>query len=809
MTRRSRKPRAASPAGRGGDAAGRGGRGGPAGRAETPWALPAFLLAAALLSLLFYREFVFHPGRVLFGTDMVIEGYPLRRFALEEIRAGRGLPLWNPFVYGGLPYLATLPGPIFYPTSLLYLFLPLGRAIGWTFVLHTFLAGAFGWFAARSFRLGPGASAVAGLAFMFCGYLVSTLYGGHDGRMFAIALVPLAFGAAERGLAGGRGVWFLLLAAGVALQIFTPHAQIVHFSSLGVVGWAAFRLAWLAREEGAGTAGRRAGWLVGAFALAALVGAVQLLPAASLLEHVGRAATEEGYAFASSWALPPQEASALLLPDLVGSLETYWGTHPFKLHTEYLGAVPAALALVGLAGLFGGGLERRERRVIGFLGLASLLGVLFALGGATPVHRLAYETVPLVDAFRAPSLMLGPVSFFVALLAGFGWERVRGAAGVFPWTAAWVAATPLLLLAAAAALAPAGLLRFAQEAWYGPTAGGRAPFQELAGPLRLGGLAWLAAWAGVLGAAWLRAGGRAREGWLLLPLLLLLVADLWRVDARYLRTVPTGALFGSDAVIETLRREGRPWERAWPLERSYEANELMYHGIPTVSGTQKFVFSWYEALVGGLGYENLLRRPALWELFDLRWLVLRSRQDVPRLRAVEGAEADGARLYEVTAEAPHAFFPEAVEEVAGPTAAIAATLELEDGASRAAVERAQVAAATPGGSRIPAGNGNASVTRWHPDEILLSVEAEREGLLFVSEVWAPGWRAYVDGAAAPVLRVNGAFRGVVVPAGGHEVRLAYRPASVRWGASLSALGLLILLVAPTIPAVRREGKGSS
>lgn len=769
----------------------------------TRWLTPAFLLAAAALAILFYRDFVFRPERLLFGTDMVLEGFPLRRFAVDELRAGRGFPLWNPFVYGGIPFLATLPGPVFYPTSLLYLALPLHRAIGWTFVLHTFLAAAFAYFAARSFRLGRSSAAMSGAAFALSGYLLSTLYGGHDGRMFAIALVPLAFGMAERGLRTGAGGWFLGVAAAVALQIFTPHTQVMYFSSLCLLVYAAYRLAWMGRgrESGGAALRGRALWMGGAFALAAAIGAIQLLPTYALLEHASRAATEEGYAFAASWALPPQELTAFVLPDLIGSLETYWGSNPFKLHTEYVGGVAAALAAVALAGSLAGDATREECRAVWFFAAAAAGCLLFALGSATPVHRVTYEIVPFIGSFRAPSMMLGPASFFVALLAGFGWERLRGAeARSFPWTLVWLAATPFLALGLAATLAPTGLLDFAYHAWY-PTGWSPRPPAELVAPLRLGGALLLLSWLGVLGAAWGRASGRL-GGWAVLPLLALLVFDLWRVDARYLRTARVEEVFRSDPVIETMAERSRPGERAWGLEESYRANELMYHRVPTVSGTQKFMLSWYRELVGGVQPENLYRSPTLWGLFDLRWVVLRSPQDVPLLRPVQTGDAGAPRLYEVATDVPHAFFPERVERAEGGGEAIRLTLTLPSPAAAAVVEETGNAVAAP----IAAGRGTATVERWSPDEVVLSVEAERQGLLFVSEIWAPGWRAYLDGSRVTVHRVNGVFRGVVVPEGRHEVRFEYVPSAVRWGAWLSALGLIGLLAALGLPTVRRGGE---
>lgn len=780
--------------------AGQGGSG-DAERGPSRWAAPAFLGGAALLALLFYREFVFHPERLLFGTDMVVEGFPLRRFAVDELRAGRGLPLWNPFVYGGMPYLATLPGPVFYPSSFLYLLLPLYRAIGWTFVLHTFLAAAFGWFAARAFRLSPPSAAVTGVAFALSGYLLSTLYGGHDGRMFAIALVPLVFGATERGLRTGAGAWFLAAGAGIGLQIFTPHTQVMYFSCLWLLAYAAYRLVWMAGErEGGWTALRgRALWVATAFGLAAAIGAIQLLPTYALLDHVGRAAAEEGYAFAASWALPPQEVTALVLPDLIGSLETYWGGNPFKLHTEYAGGLAVVLAAVAVAGSFAGDAMHRERRTVWFLTAAGAGSLLFALGSATPLHRVAYEAIPFMGSFRAPSMMLGPGAFFLALLAGFGWERVRRAkGGSFPWTLAGLLTLPLAALGLAATLAPGGLLDFAYHAWYPPGWSPRPP-TELTGPLRLGGGLLLLSWLGVFAAAWGRDRGRIGE-WVVLPLLLLLAADLWHVDARYLRTAPAEELFRTDPAIEAMGARSAPGERAWPLEGSYQANELMYHGIPTVSGTQKFMLTWYRDLVGGLGYEELLRRPALWSLFDLRWVTLRSEQETPLLRRVDTGSGGSPRLYEVTVEAAHAFFPERLEAASGLEEALRRTLALGSPTGAAVVE-------TPGpedaGGPIPAGLGRATVERRDPDEVVLSVDAEREGLLFVSEIWAPGWRAWVDDGRVPVRRVNGAFRGVVVPEGRHEVRFAYLPASVRWGGWVSAAGLLALLVGLAIPSVRR------
>ena len=768
------------------------------GQGPGPW---LFAAVCGLLALLFYRSFVLRPGSMLFGTDMLEQAYQLRRFAVQEVRAGRGLPLWNPFVYGGQPYLAVLPGPVFYPTSLLYLALPLFRAIGWTFVLHTALAGVLGYGAGRAFGLRRWPSALTGAAFMFTGYVTSTLYGGHDGRMFAMVLIPGVFACAERGFREAEPGWFLLMGLVVACQIFTPHTQLMYFSSLAVSLYAAWRLApalWSGGEDRRRGL-RSAGWFAAGFAGAALVGAVQLWPTLELLPDAVRGGGRSGYEFAASWALSPQELTSFFLPDLVGSLREYWGANPFKLHTEYLGAGTLALAAIAWA------TPRGDRRVWFLLG-ASALGVAFSLGEATPVHRIAYELVPMIDRFRAPNMMTGPVAFFVALSAGFGAERVlsaregrasggggrRGresdgapdAGEPIPWAVVLGLSAPFLLLTAWASLAPEGLLRWVETSWF-PATHRPAPPEGLASTLRVTGLVATAVW----GATLVGAAGVARARWprwVLALVALLLVADLWRVDARFLDTVDPDRVYRAGPLVERMRAGLRDGERVWQLPGTFGKNELMYWRIPSVTGMQNFRLAWYDRLVGGVGQRELLQRPGLWPLLDMRYLVVGQAVQTPLL--TEEARAGGTRLYRVTRDLPHAFFPDSVVSVGGLEEAVRRTRGLAEPDAVAFVEPAGT------GSAPTAGEGTARMVRWRADEVVLEVQADRGGLLFLSEIWHPGWTARVDGTEVPVHRTDAAFRGVAVPDGAHRVVLSYASPAVRTGAVVSALGLLSILV---------------
>jgi hypothetical protein len=82
------------------------------------------------------------------------------------------------------------------------------------------------------------------------------------------------------------------------------------------------------------------------------------------------------------------------------------------------------------------------------------------------------------------------------------------------------------------------------------------------------------------------------------------------------------------------------------------------------------------------------------------------------------------------------------------------------------------------------------VTRYENNEIVVEVAMLRPGVLVLTDSIYPGWTATVDGRDAQVIRANGLFRAVGVPAGRHVVRFRYQPASITVGAGISLLSVL-------------------
>jgi uncharacterized membrane protein YfhO len=84
--------------------------------------------------------------------------------------------------------------------------------------------------------------------------------------------------------------------------------------------------------------------------------------------------------------------------------------------------------------------------------------------------------------------------------------------------------------------------------------------------------------------------------------------------------------------------------------------------------------------------------------------------------------------------------------------------------------------------------------------------ASNAAILVVSQTRYPGWKAIVDDKETPVFRANFAFSGIVIPAGGHQVRFVYEPRSFRIGVVISGVSVLVLAGLGTINRRRDGGK---
>lgn len=802
-------------------AEGRGSSRGTAPAAALSW--PGGWVAAGIYFTLAVVYFLpaFLPGAHIYGSDYLAGAYFAHDFISDRFAAG-SLPKWVPYLYGGLPLFSN-PGSAFYPFRFVAdLLFPTTRIFPALYVIQFTLGGVGMYLLGRELGARRWVAFIAGLAFQFTGLMMSFVLAGHDGRIIVATFAPLFLFFIHRGVRTGRVLDFAGMAAVLGTSLLSFQIQSNYYLLLGGAAWAGFSLARQRTRLSGRALGIRAGLGLAGVALAFGLAAVNFLPFTDYVDASPRGGDGRGYEYATSWSMPPGEVTGLALPEHAGILELYRGDNPFKLHTEYVGAVVMLLVLLGLW------VSRRDRRWW-FFGALSLFALSLSFGGHTPIYRLYYALLPGTPMFRAPSISFFLVSTSLVVMAALTLDRLatlrdaghgdgrRGGHGGgddghdggddastldrVPWILGGISALALLVLLVAA----------------GGT-GSDARGQELArGSLRVAVVTWLAAGALWL---WLRRSLDARV--LVAALAVLVVVDLWIVDRRFFETVePPEYMFAADGVVETLQAQPGVF-RVWVLPfagaggQPYRGhgNYLMYHGIEQAGGEHgNHIQRWGELVGAGLevyvdwhnfigDLQRLVEAPSgaappanFLAAANVRYIV--STVGLPGLPEVyRGPEG---LIYEVPGALPRAWLVEEAVVAEGAEAVIAAFQRADFDPARTALVSAPLA--DPLGSGPV--SGGVEVVEHTPDRVRLSSEASRRALLVLADNYYGGWEASVDGEPAPVHRVNHALRGVVVPEGRHEVVFEFRPGDLYTGVVVSLLSALILLAAAVVPGLLR------
>jgi hypothetical protein len=743
----------------------------------------AALGLTALSGALFWWRFqAAPPGRgPLYPLDLLHYYYPRGAGVARRLAAGE-LPLWNPLLCGGIPELATAQTAVLSPQTWLFALLPPETALALRDFTECLLGGAFMALWLRRLGLDALASALGGSLFLAACLLGQSLW---PPMVSTLLWLPALLYAIESLARRWRWRSWLGLAAASALLALAGFPQVALYSLQAAALYALLRTLSL-RGAGVGALRVLAG-LALAMGLGLGVAGAQLLPTAELAAQSPRAqalSAEEihylgdsaGAVAALRNALDP--APKLLAFDFAGS-------------GNYLGIASLLLLVLGAA--------LGPPRLVWPLLAACALALLLSdglRGDGAPLYR-AYSALPFAGGFRMPERLRLVTLVAAIAVACIGLDRVaRGRDGLSRRRAA---ATGAALVLAAAAIAAFGA----------PGAGPRA-----AAALALLGLA----------AATRRAPLRRLAQALLL---VAAVGDLWLATAAYgpLRALPRAwtdrfHLLGHtvlDGEGLARLRESAPGQRV-EIERALPAT-----GSGAIASAERL--DCLEPLAP-LRWRELLRELPLSQratLYDVAGVgsVLRPRRTDPSPDAAARAYADFQQRYRDgldPAQGPPPGFR--IERLANADA-LPRAYWVEGHAVRAPAEiRAHLAGGDfdfrhalllerdPGFAAPvePVPLRAAEIVRYEPERVEIAVEAPRDGWLVLSDAWDPGWRARCDGREAEVLRANGVFRAVRVPAGAQRVVFEYRPRSLRRGLALSGLSLALCAAVPL--AARRLGRGA-
>lgn len=369
--------------------------------------------------LVFLAVLLFLPllvgDRALYFGDLSLYFIPLLAFQRRELLEGQ-IPLWNPHLLNGTPFVGNPQSWPLYPSSLLLYLLPAHRAVGVIGVLHLALAavGMLLFLRRRGLLLAP--ALLGAVTFGFGGALVSKMQ--FPNMVQAAAFLPWLLwsveGVAARPTAGRQAA--LIVTIGLAL--LAAHAQVFLMQFYLCGAWALWRVRALPPEHRA-RVGRA---LAGALAVGVLLAMVQLLPTLDLIRSSMR--VELKLAKANRFILPPgMLLTAFVLPNFYGNPSTgeYIGRGNFWEPCAYAGLLPFALA-VGIIGR-----EFRRSSEIRFWTVTVLVTLWLSLGRIGGLYIIAFKLVPGVGKFHDPARWLHLATFALACLAAWGLHALMAA----------------------------------------------------------------------------------------------------------------------------------------------------------------------------------------------------------------------------------------------------------------------------------------------------------------------------------------------------------------------------------------------
>ncbi len=791
-------------------------------RGATAWA--ALVYAVATLALGWHAL----GGKFLVGpdSDQYIAGYAFREYAAATLRATHAFPLWNPYQFGGMPYVAAMHGDIFYPTFLLRMVLPTDVAMTWGFMIHVFLAGLFTYIFMRRARFGFAAALIGGVAYMMSGHIATYVNPGHDGKLFVAALFPLLLWAIVAWVRDGRMWGVGAIALIVGLDVLAPHPQLLQYSLLAAGAYAIVLAVGLVRDEEANSraAITRLVVALGAVVLGLCIGAVQYLPVREYVAWSPRASGIGTYARATSYGKNPQEIFNAYLPEFTGILDRYWGPNRIHLQGDYVGVVVLMLAGAGLVGL------RRDprSRELWFWLATVIVALLWALGAHTPFYNIPFYLVPGTRYFRAPDSVFFVGTLGIAIFAARGTERALRWEISRRYVAGWcVFGVAVLLLGAfgiltdiAHTVAPQGTedLVDANAA------------NVITGALRA--LIFV-----VATAAFITQGRRLPRVLFgfgqLAVLAFLMLADLWSVNEQYwVFSPPAKVLYASNPAIDYLAHLPQP-ARVVTLQLAdnasyadYDGAGLMVHGVLNTLGYHGNELARYNTLLQipqgsgptpesrkvAIASPNVRRITATNYVLTNTAMFGQALQGAVQVAGPPTEDSTGMSdyVFKIPGDAPFAWVAPVIVK-AGDDAAFNTVVNPQFDVDRAAIfdTSAHVAAVADIKALPPATGIAVHVDSYAPGRIRLSLDrpAPAGSALIVAENYYPGWHATVDGKAAEIGRAQFVSIGVPLSAGARAVALDFSSSAYETGKVVTWIAIfcsVLVLVGGAVAERRRR-----
>lgn len=686
--------------------------------------------------------------------DVITQLYPWKKITIDALKNGV-IPSWNPYQFSGNPHLANVQSAVFTPFNLLFFVLPFIDAWSMLILLQPLCAGLFMYLFLRSLRLNVFSLTLGSISFMFCSFIVTWMAYGTLG--YALLFLPLFLYGIERFVSKNDWVAILLLIVSPPLTIFSGHFQ----TSLYVLIVSfCYLLARCIREKKI----KKLSLATIYIGIGIIISSLQIIPT---YRFYSQSVRSESYI--QDEAIPASQLVRIIAPDFYGNPVTRndWVGH-YAEWGIYAGIIPFLLAIFAL-------LKNRKKFAVYFFGIVAIVSLLFSFQPQF-ISFLAFSKIPVLST-STPSRIAGIISFCIAVLAAFGLDSI-----IEDWKQKKVSKQLVLMVLI-------GILVLGVTWLIIPTLGGEGSSiakRNFVLPTGLFLLTSIVLFSGFI---------RYKDLKVILPILLILLTsfEMIRFSGKWMPFDPKELVYPEVPSLKYLQENAHE-NRVYGLI----GNEVFgMFGLYGIEGYDPLYSKRYGEFISatGDGKTHSIGRSAV--VFPRTGAYAKQILDILGVKYIYHSKGDGRgswvfpfwdyskditqvfadeqyEVYENKTAFPRSFIvnsykintdgQQTLDEMLTGKTDIRQTVILEEKPTNAAELNTCQTQDT---------FSHVTIEKYYPSHIQLKANSKCNGLVVLSDVYYPGWVAYVDGIKTPIYRANYVFRAISVPDGEHTVILKY------------------------------------
>lgn len=750
------------------------------------------------------------PYKPIGGNDQARLFYPLRTLTNEAFSKGR-IPLWNPYIFSGNPLMADFQSAVFYPLNIIYFFLPQITAWSILVVIPLILSFIFMYIFLREVGCAKEAAVMGGLAFGFCGFLLTWTQENAAVGQAGLWLPLMLFGL-EKTMNTRKYRFVLLTVFAFVCSFLGGFYQITFYAWITAIVYGLFLIISTHQNRKYNLF-----LLILIIILSLCLSAVQLIPSSEAFFNSPRGSATIWYLF-ERYLVPAGHLINAFFPDIQGNPGTYtfFGEGFYHETILYIGLIPLMFAIFSMFTVF------KQSKVRFFIALALVSAILTIRSPFT--YWFFKLPIPLVATF-VPSRIFYITSFALATLSAFGVNRYlimdkKKSAVLIKRTIfifALVMFLPVLYIAMIYFL-DRKILLTTIDMFFAVTGLEVVRGTALAVMTRAVAIQW-----GFLIAAGLIMVLPIERKRAIYMLIVLAAIGQFFFLNKYAVLGYRQFLYPQHFIFSFLSDNSKNAERFIAFGRPISGNLSVDKHVFTPEGLDAVFSPRYgefaletkisdrletdvsriEVTLSELGTDESLtdnpKRLKLLSLLGVKYIFYYSQDDTAKEtidRKFPGElflplwEKDKWYAFENKHVLPRIFL--ATDYVIRSNNQDILDTFFSDGFNPA---QTVILEEEPGGDFEMGSDDKDSfseIIAYEPEKVVVKTDSSKNSLLFLSDNYYPGWEAFVDGRPSKIYRADYSFRAVSVPAGAHIITYIYNPSSFKTGVIITGLTLLMI-----------------